>query len=93
MRFTGLRPGEKLTEKIFSDSEIRMPTAHPKIWATRSSETPPGFPALLQELYQVAATNDAPAVRALLEQMLPEYQPTRHPPTPAAVGAPYPDGF
>jgi FlaA1/EpsC-like NDP-sugar epimerase len=93
IRFTGLRPGEKLTEKIFSDSEIRMPTAHPKIWATRSSETPPGFPALLQELYQVAATNDAPAVRALLEQMLPEYQPTRHPPTPAAVGAPYPDGF
>ncbi len=28
--FTGLRPGEKLNEKVFSDAEVRVPTAHPQ---------------------------------------------------------------
>src|SRR6185295_14464382 len=41
IRFTGLRPGEKLNEKVFSDSEVRVPTAHPKVWATRATEVPP----------------------------------------------------
>ncbi len=93
IRFTGLRPGEKLTEKIFSDSEIRLPTAHPKVWATRTDEVPVDLPDLLDELYVTAEDNDATATLALLEKMLPEYRPARRPQTPASVGAPYPDGF
>ncbi|OLB81788.1 MAG: hypothetical protein AUI14_02050 [Actinobacteria bacterium 13_2_20CM_2_71_6] len=93
IRFTGLRPGEKLNEKIFSDSEVRLHTAHPKVWATRTSEVAPDLPDLLDKLYAAAAGNDVEGTLALLEKMLPEYQPARHPQTPASVGAPYPDGF
>ena len=49
IRYTGLRPGEKLTEKVFSDAEERVPSAHPKIWATRRTEPPPDFPVLLEQ--------------------------------------------
>ena len=93
IRFTGLRPGEKLNEKVFSDSEVRLPTAHPKVWATRASEVPADLPDMLSDLYDCAAGNDAGATLAQLRRMLPEYQPVHQPMTPAAVGAPYSDGF
>jgi FlaA1/EpsC-like NDP-sugar epimerase len=93
IKFTGLRPGEKLNEKIFSDSEIRLPTAHPKVWATRASELPADLSAMLDQLYAAAANNDSETTLNLLRRMLPEYQPVHHPQTPASVGAPYPDGF
>jgi FlaA1/EpsC-like NDP-sugar epimerase len=93
IRFTGLRPGEKLNEKVFSDSEVRLRTAHPKVWATRSNEVPRDLGPMLERLYTTAAENDAEATMALLQRMLPEYRPSRHPLTPSSVGAPYPDGF
>jgi len=93
IRFTGLRPGEKLNEKIFADSEVRVPTAHPKIWATRANDVPPDLWAMLDQLYAAAAVNDRQRTIAMLRRMLPEYQPALHPQTPASVGAPYPDGF
>jgi FlaA1/EpsC-like NDP-sugar epimerase len=93
IRFTGLRPGEKLAEKVFSDSEVRLPTAHPKIWATRGAEGPEELSNLLELLYRSAEINDAEGTRRLLRELLPEYQPTDYPQTPASVGAPYPDGF
>jgi FlaA1/EpsC-like NDP-sugar epimerase len=93
IRFTGLRPGEKLNEKVFSDSEVRLPTAHPKVWATRATEVPPQLPIMLDELYLAAAANDVDRTLSLMRQMLPEYQPAWHQQTPASVGAPYADGF
>ncbi|MEV8516900.1 nucleoside-diphosphate sugar epimerase/dehydratase [Dactylosporangium sp. NPDC051484] len=93
IRFTGLRPGEKLNEKVFSDSEVRVATAHPKIWATRTSEVPPGLPALLDRLYAAAGDNDEPQTLALLRRLLPEYRSTPHPRTAASLAGPYPDGF
>jgi FlaA1/EpsC-like NDP-sugar epimerase len=93
IRFTGLRPGEKLAEKVFSDSEVRLPTAHPKVWATRGADGPEELSNLLELLYRSAEINDAEGTRRLLRELLPEYQPTDYPQTPASVGAPYPDGF
>jgi FlaA1/EpsC-like NDP-sugar epimerase len=93
IRFTGLRPGEKLNEKIFADSEVRVPTAHAKIWATRANDVPPDLWAMLDQLYAAAAVNDRNRTIAMLRRILPEYQPTQHPQTPASIGAPYPDGF
>jgi FlaA1/EpsC-like NDP-sugar epimerase len=93
IRFTGLRPGEKLNEKVFSDSEVRLPTAHPKVWATRSSEVPADLPGMLEDLYAAAAINDPVGTIAQLRAMLPEYQPSHQVLPPATAGAPYADGF
>lgn len=45
--FSGLRPGEKLHEVLFSDEEVASPTPHPMI---RSVSVPPIDPAELSDL-------------------------------------------
>jgi FlaA1/EpsC-like NDP-sugar epimerase len=93
IQFTGLRPGEKLNEKVFSDSEERRPTSHPKIWSTEGKELGPDFAPLLDQLYAYAAVNDVEGTLKLLRSLVPEYEPTTHEVNPAAARAPYPDGF
>ncbi|HEU5421667.1 MAG TPA: polysaccharide biosynthesis protein [Streptosporangiaceae bacterium] len=93
IRYTGLRPGEKLTEKVFSDAEERAPSAHPKIWATRCTAPPADFEPQLGSLYAAADDGDAALTRQLLRLLIPEYEPSLCPETPVSVGAPYPDGF
>ncbi|TDD27218.1 SDR family NAD(P)-dependent oxidoreductase [Actinomadura sp. KC06] len=79
IRFSGLRPGEKLAEKAFADSEPRLRTAHPKIWGTRAAPPPAGLPRLLDALAEAAGAGDADGVRLLLRRLLPEYRPPRRP--------------
>ena len=93
INFTGLRPGEKLNEKIFSDAEVRLPTAHPKVWATHATVVPTNLDDLLDDLDTAAHRNDAALCVSLLQQMLPDYTPANRPSTAASVGAPYPDGL
>lgn len=93
IRYTGLRPGEKLAEKVFSDTEERVRSAHAKIWATRSAEPSPNFAPLLDSLYAAADDGDSAHVKELLRRLVPEYEPSDRPETPVSVGAPYPDGF
>jgi FlaA1/EpsC-like NDP-sugar epimerase len=94
IRFTGLRPGEKLNEALFSETEERTPTDHERIWKTSAGQMNGAFPHLFQELDQAAAANDPARVKAALQRMLPGYQPAE----PVLVGggvtaAPYPDYF
>ena len=93
IRFTGLRPGEKLAEKVFSDAEERVPSAHPKIWATRCTEPSADFGPLLDRLYAAADDGDSAQAKELLRLLVPEYEPSERLETPVSVGAPYPDGF
>jgi FlaA1/EpsC-like NDP-sugar epimerase len=93
IRYTGLRPGEKLSEKVFSEGEERVPTAHPKIWAARCAELPADFTVLLKRLYAAADDNDAALTRELFQKLVPEYVPSDCPETLVSAGAPYPDGF
>jgi FlaA1/EpsC-like NDP-sugar epimerase len=93
IRYTGLRPGEKLAEKVFSDTEERVRSAHAKIWATRSAEPVAGFELLLAGLYEAADEGDSARAKDLMRQLVPEYAPSDRPETPVSVGAPYPDGF
>lgn len=95
LRFTGLRPGEKLNETLFSPSESRMPTAHPRITATRGDPSHVDVDEELEALFDHAARNDPDAVRHALTTLVPDYAP---PPVP--VGALsglfdtlYPDDF
>jgi FlaA1/EpsC-like NDP-sugar epimerase len=92
IRFTGLRPGEKLDETLVSANEERTPTAHPKIWHSRAGiGLPPDFDCLLEQLYAASAVNNGPEVRRLLAVLVPGYAPT--PGDPAVVVAPYPDDW
>lgn len=95
IRYTGLRPGEKLHETLFSDSEERLPTANPAIWATRPARLPADFSGRLDKLYYAAANGEDPQVRTLLEDLMPEYTAARADSVQlaAASAVPYPDEF
>jgi FlaA1/EpsC-like NDP-sugar epimerase len=92
IRFTGLRPGEKLAEALFSEGEERRATGHPRIWATDAA--PPGddFNGRLDDLCYAAMGNRVDEVRCRLARLIPEYVPSA-PPRGPEVSAPYPDGF
>ena len=64
IRFTGLRPGEKLHETLFGELEEPLPTVNPAISATRPGRLPDGFAGSLDLLYANAANGDDGLVRA-----------------------------
>lgn len=74
IRFTGLRPGEKLYEELFYPTEEVCPTRCPKIRRARSKLTI--WPRLEQQLHELRAAlsvDGAAPVRATLKQLIPEY--------------------
>ena len=95
IRFTGLRPGEKLNEQLFSEGEQRTSTAHPRISATQGGELPDDLDTQLKQLEDAAANDDIVEVRGLLAAMLPEYRPPNPSAAPvmAAFDMLYPDDF
>lgn len=82
--FTGLRPGEKLSEELFHDLETLAPTAHPglRLAAPRVANLEL-LSRGLEELRAAAAARDRAAVLRLLARLVPEYQGTT--PSPGAV--------
>ena len=68
--FTGLRPGERLDERLFYDHEDKQKTSHSRIW--RSSSTEFDMPVapidLLRGLAAAAAASDDRKVRELLSR-------------------------
>jgi FlaA1/EpsC-like NDP-sugar epimerase len=89
-KYTGLRPGEKLTEELFGVGEEALPTAHPRISMTRPPVVVAGFRAGLHELYDAAEHNRPDEVFRHLRRLVPEYSPT---PGLVSAGAPYPDDY
>ena len=74
IQYTQLRPGEKMYEELFKDSEEFAPTDHPKILrAKKSSDTNPNFYALLNKLETVAMAHSTELIAPLLSKMLPEF--------------------
>jgi len=76
IKFTGLRPGEKLFEELFIPGEQYDETAHDHIFiAHNASEfVPEGLEGLIDALIQVARKEDVPDIRRLLSQLVPEYR-------------------
>jgi FlaA1/EpsC-like NDP-sugar epimerase len=95
IRYTGLRPGEKLHESLFGDSEERLPTIESAIWATRPSRVPDDFSGRLEKLYSAAAKGEDEVVRAQLADLMPEYSPgiANAEDLRSALTSPYPDEF
>jgi FlaA1/EpsC-like NDP-sugar epimerase len=74
--FTGVRPGEKLTEELYADDEQVGPTRHPKIKvihanALASSESA-SLQAHIDQLICAAQAHDEAAVHHILHELLPE---------------------
>ncbi len=74
IKCTSLRPGEKMFEELFKDSEEFAPTSHPKILrAKKCSDTNPNFYSLLIKLEAAAIAHSNEMIAPLLGKMLPEF--------------------
>lgn len=83
--FTGLREGEKLHEELITEGEGIVPTGHDKILVLRpdpdpEKETEPDafrrrLYTEIERLRDAASRHDAPEIRRLLREIVPEYMP------------------
>src|SRR5262249_25945952 len=75
IQYTGIRPGEKLHEDLFYESELRQVTQFSKV--IRAQSPLPTWPLLrrsLEELQAVAYLYRTDLIRAKIAQLIPEYQ-------------------
>jgi len=83
IKFTGLRPGEKLYEELFVPGEDYHPTRHPKIFIAHNGQSPlcnPQSPisnlqSTINALIVAAQSGKPDEVRRLLRELVPEYRP------------------
>ena len=74
IRFTGMRPGEKLYEELFFDSESALPTDHPKVLRAKNGALPTGVSTLVDLLVEAASRGWGDAqLRAVLGRMVPDF--------------------
>ncbi len=88
IRFTGVRPGEKLFEELSVDAENADKTKHPKIFVGRFR--PHGWDLVQQQIADLGAVADGRAdlVRAKFAEIVPEFRPyPRTTPVPPTKGA------
>ncbi len=74
IRFTGLRPGEKLYEEVLSDKENTLATHHPKIVVAQVRQT--DFDQVskqVEELVLLFDKQDNQSIVAKVKTMVPEY--------------------
>ena len=74
IKYTGLRPGEKLYEELLYDKEKVLPTSHEKIKISKitGSDYEKVMPLILQ-LIEIARHNDNLEVVKLMRQIAPEF--------------------
>jgi len=75
IRFTGTRPGEKLYEELFFDSESALPTDHPKVLRAKNGTLPTGLGTLVGLLVDGASGGwSDEQLRSLLGRMVPDFR-------------------
>ncbi len=74
IRFTGSRPGEKLYEELFFNSESAVPTDHPKVLRARNGVLPLGLSAAVDVLVEVAQKGGSDDdIREVLVRLVPDF--------------------
>jgi len=72
IRFTGVRPGEKLFEELLTAEEGTTATRHEKIFTARSNGLPEDtFDVMLDSLFDAAGRRDSAAIRNGLKEIIP----------------------
>jgi FlaA1/EpsC-like NDP-sugar epimerase len=88
IKFTGMRPGEKLFEETFFTTENVLPTEHPKVLRVRSGLLADGISKRLDALSTGAETGASDDdLRVLLQSFVPDFRglgSTEEEPRPAA---------
>ena len=75
IRFTGARPGEKLYEELFFDSESAVSTDHPKVLRARNGALPIGLTTVVDVLVEGARTGRSDGdIRELLVRLVPDFK-------------------
>jgi len=83
IEFTGLRPGEKMFEELFLDSEHHDRTAHEKIWVARNGNEAGPSERWVVQLVQAARQGDVQAMRQFIAEHVPTLAaPVAPPPIP-----------
>jgi FlaA1/EpsC-like NDP-sugar epimerase len=95
IKFTGLRPGEKLFETLMTEAEEQTHSVRKKIFVAKSPAPPPDLPRMLKQLMRVAEGGNSAAIRDAIKELVPSYTPmVSEPkaltaaPTPASLPTP-----
>jgi FlaA1/EpsC-like NDP-sugar epimerase len=76
IKFTGLRPGEKLYEELITEGEGIVATNHEKVLVVQGTPcSQDALNAKIDELLAVSGTYDAAAIKKKLQEIVPEYTP------------------
>jgi FlaA1/EpsC-like NDP-sugar epimerase len=75
IKFTGVRPGEKLYEELFFGAEMAIPTTHPKVLRARHESLNAELSSNVEALYTAAKEGTDSEMRAILMDMVPDYTP------------------
>jgi FlaA1/EpsC-like NDP-sugar epimerase len=75
VRFTGLRPGEKLYEELLNSKENTIPTHHPRILIAKVRKYDPGEVALqIDDLIRLAGSGHEKEVVQKMKAIVPEFK-------------------
>jgi FlaA1/EpsC-like NDP-sugar epimerase len=89
IKFTGMRPGEKLYEEMFFSAENVLTTDHPKVLRARSGILPEGAMRRIESLVGAAAAEHPDEeLRQLLRNLVPDFHPHPAPGSVTPVGEP-----
>jgi FlaA1/EpsC-like NDP-sugar epimerase len=72
--FTGIRPGEKLSEDLWEEGTEYQKTAHPDIFRVEAEESniPPNLARTVEELNHLSLESETAAIISLLDETIPD---------------------
>lgn len=75
IRYTGLRPGEKLYEELLNNDENTLPTHHPKILIAEVNTPSYAYMEVAtNDLNQLLSAGDNNAIVSKIKEIIPEYK-------------------